>query len=754
MLLTGPFNTLPGAEIAKVGDAMVLKSAILQYTLALHGDRLDTRSLIVDGGELLAEYPPNRNFSLEFSRADPDRRPTGIRRGEAEGSLARARDASLFVSSGRFDDRVPDVRWEDPVVVSGTDLNFYSGRLSHAITRPSSELVRLAITIPLARPEMLEGVEITLLYELFERFPVIRKSIRVSNGGRHWLKLSRLAIEDLELHVAFNHPVPLTPWAQNVESSLIGFAGSDGRRGVIAASEVPAGLRRITGGGAMGYNTELFEWVLGPGEAFTSEPVFYFAFAGDVHRTIAADSTPLDRAVEGPLQKFMDRHIVLPAASLPLHAPQWLTWASFGSNVNDKLIRRQADIAALAGFKQLLIDDGWQKDRVGTEVDTKKFPDFAATVRHVRSLGLSLGVWLSCYRDAESADLRDMPDGRVEPPLYYQWWDDSRDQSRRRFAMSFSSPWRNYYARDIVGLHEKFGVDYFKQDFTMLIYGDIAEGHESRTKKESLLRMLRGLLAAQDEIRRQAPQVTTELTHEIYWGNPGPACDIAVLKHAVQYHTSINNCMGELPAVGSDKPVTITPEEHRRLLLEGCHLTRQRFYALRGLPLHRIEFYAIATQNHGGSLTPGIQDRQVASMLMGAPLTFSGDLERLTDEQVAHYRKRFDLLARLQQDYDIYRHFQFSGVPAPTDQGWHWWGKLNESGEGAVVVMRGSDGPATRAINIPWVERTRRYRVTACLAGRELGELTGEELLADGVLLSLSPLGQEILELSAVASGP
>jgi hypothetical protein len=160
----------------------------------------------------------------------------------------------------------------------------------------------------------------------------------------------------------------------------------------------------------------------------------------------------------------------------------------------------------------------------------------------------------------------------------------------------------------------------------------------------------------------------------------------------------------------------------------------------------------IATQNFEGSLTQEIQNRQIASMLMGAPLTFSGDLEWLTPENVAHYRRLFDLLARLQQTYDIYRHFQFSGVPAPTDHDWHWWGKLNPAGCGVVVVLRGAEGTDARDINVPWTLRNRRYRITALLADKFLGEHSGEELQDRGLRLSLPRFGQEILELSDAAS--
>ena len=87
-------------------------------------------------------------------------------------------------------------------------------------------------------------------------------------------------------------------------------------------------------------------------------------------------------------------------------------------------------------------------------------------------------------------------------------------------------------------------------------------------------------------------------------------------------------------------------------------------------------------------------------------------------------------------------------MPAPTDSDWHWWGKLNESGCGAVVVVRGTGGEEQRVINIPWVRREVRYRVTASFQEKELGILSGEQLQAGQLSISLPPLGQEILELS------
>ena len=382
------------------------------------------------------------------------------------------------------------------------------------------------------------------------------------------------------------------------------------------------------------------------------------------------------------------------------------------------------------------------KGRLGTEPDTKKFPDFADTCRYIQSRGLKLGLWLSCFRDPDSPDLRQLPDARSLPLV----------KRLGGYAMSFASPWRDYYVDDLVRLHERYGVVYFKQDFSNIIFGDMAEGHENRSRKDSLLRSLRRLLEVQDALRRRLPGVTTQLTHEIYWNTPGVPCDLAVVKHSARYHVTPNACLGErisfrdLRAPGKAK---FDPAKIREHLVAGCFKARERFYAHRGLPLECLEFYGAATINYRGSLTPAIQDRQVCSWLMGAPLVFSGDLATLTDENLDRYRQRFEIVKRLQNTYGIYRHFQFSGVPAPTDTDWHWWGKLNKDGCGAVVVVRGSGGQEHRAVNIPWVQGDRKYRVTALLRNKPLGTFTGDQLQSGVLDLSLPTYGQEILELTA-----
>ncbi len=730
-------------QVTVTADRAVLKAQGLVRTIELGGGRARTVRFTVGGQEMLAAQA--REFSVVIAREAGNRKPRGLRAGETEeknaftaGNRARWRGDTYDVS--RYDDLRPDApKWVEARTVEAGARGAFAGPAEATVGTPAAGVSRLSISAPLGGSATLEGVRLEMIYEVYDGFAAVRKWVKVRNGGAQWLRLDRMVIDDIHLTALTRKPLAAAMFG--VQPSVVAFEAQGGTAGLIAASEVPSALRSISEQGAMGYAAGLFEWVLGPGEEFESEPVFYFGYSGEVRATLAGASTPLDRAVEGRYMEFVRRVIGIAADKAPFHGPQWLTWAFFYDKIDDPLIRQLADITSRAGFKEMLLDDGWQKGRLGTDVDMAKFPDFAATAEYVRAKGMSLGLWVSCFRDLDSKDMRTMPEGRILPELI-------RSPQLPGLAMSFASGWREYYVKDLVETARRFGVTYFKQDFTNVMYGDLAEGHESRTRRESLLRGLRGLLAAQAALRKAAPEVVNEITHEIYWGTPGVPADLAALKETARFHIPPNECIGS--DLAREFPGRkIGAEEHREALRRGCWLARQRFYSHRGLPLYPLEFYAAATVNHEGSLTAEVQDRQVASWLMGMPVCFSGDARTLTSENIAHYRKRLDEVGRLDKQYGIYRRFQFSGVPEPTDTDWHWWGKLSAAGEGVVVVMRGSGGAARRAVNVPWVSPERSYRVSGVFSGRAYGTLTGRQLQDGGLTMELPVFGQEVLEFAA-----
>ena len=754
-MLLAPGHSVSAAQVAptaadtcitREGDSIRIQAGVLERVIRVSGGNVATEGLAVSGASLITGRADELSFRI--ARAAPNRNPLELSPDIGAGAVsvaeAKDNDTDALNISGKAEPGIGEtagpLQWIEERVFSARSWGPCFDLVNVAATVPKSGSQRLVIRARSLKDPVLAGVSVSLIYEVYEGFPVIRKWVEVHNNSANWLKLDNLLTDDIKLGNGFVQAAQLTPSERGASASIVAFAQADRTKGVIVASEAPSALREITATGACGYGTNYFEWVIGPGESFVSEPTFLYGFSGAVIKTPSAESLPLDRAVEGRFRDFLCEHLGISPAQAQTAAPLWCSWSNFGHLITDAIVREQADIAARCGFAVMQLDDGWQRDRLGVIPDGKTFPKFDETCDYIRSRGMRLGLWVSCFRTRDAGDFKALPSAASSPEV-------------RRLdgvAMSFASAWNKYYANDLAYLHDRYGATYFKQDFSNIQFGDLAAGHYSRTRKESLLRGLRGLLEAQSLLRHLAPDVANNISHEIYWGTPGVPCDIAALKHVARYHIPPNDYSGcghfkERPNDGWSR---YGAEALRQGLLKGCLNARTQCYAHRGLPLECVEYYAAATVNWKGSLTPQVQDRQICSWLMGSPSAYAGDLASLTEENIARYRSRFDTLKRLEATYGIYRRFQYSGVPAPTDEDWHWWGKLDARGCGAVVVLRGRGGAGQRAINIPWVDPVQPYKVTALLEAKELGVFAGRQLQAGELNLAIPHLGQEILELA------
>ena len=730
---------------------LVLEAGILQKELRSEGTNLHSDAVTVAG----VPFKNNDNFelSLRITKASPNQKPSGLTEEEAGeiknwATTNNTTDALGVSSTGAVDDG--NVQWVEPVVLRSDRWDAIFQKANVVISNPKQGVKRYNFRFASLDNATFSDLTINLVYEVYEGHSAIRKWVEISNNSPQWLKIDEMMLDGMNLAEAFPVVTDLTPVERGATSSIRSYSNDDFSKGIIAGSEIPSAIRHIFDDGRMSYANDYFEWVLGPTERFVSEPVFHYAFDGQTFETASARSTTLDRTIERPFKSFLHDCVGVKNVDVSQFVPLWCSWTNFMSNVDEKILDEMADLAAKCGFRGLLIDAGWGTSFSNVFApasiipDAKKFPDFEKTANGITSRGLALGLWVSCFRHPQfDPDLKAVPDGFSLPKI-------KRDEG---LAMSYNSLWRFYYANNLLRLHDQYGVSYFKQDFTNIKFGDIARSHESRTLKESYLRGLRGLFEAQDRICETSPDINIEMTHEIYWGTPGVPCDIAALKHGHTYHIPPNDYSGagnRGRRVGDwAKDDNSSPDKLRAGLLNGCFNARNRFYAHRALPLQCIEYYGAATVNFEGSLTPEIQRRQVCSWLMGAPSVYAGDLASLTPENISTYKQAFEIIGRLNEKYAIYRHFQYSGVPTPTDTDWHWWGKLNERSEGAVVVIRGTAGADRQKINIPWVNPDAKYSLHACFADQPLGEFSGAELLSGNLELSLPVLGQEIIEISA-----
>jgi hypothetical protein len=711
-----------------------------------------TSAIYVDGTSVLASSPDE--VSVRFLDALPNREPEGLAESDSASVLLRdpgnGSGTALETDEKTNPGGKAGTQWINPQTLNAGRWGSVFDLIRYEITHPSPETARLCIRSRCTAPAGdRNGVFIDVNYEIYRPYPVIRKWVEITNNSALWCKIDSLTVEAFDIGGAFGKITDLTPSGRGAVSSIRGFSDEQCSRGLILASEVPSALRTVLPNGSMGYHPDFFEWILGPAEKFVSEPVFIYGFSGEVIKTVSALSTPMDRTVESTFKKFLFDIVGLKRADAGDFEPLWCTWSNFGPLINDQNMREMSRLASSMGIKTLLFDAGWAQSPkpesivpIAATPDTVKFPDFDGTCRYIREQNLNIGLWVTCFRHPLlSEDVRALSGGYSLPKI----------RREEGLAMSYAGPWRYYYANDLLRLHDRFGASYFKQDLTNIKFGDFARKHDSRSPKESVLRGLRGLFESQDIICRSAPGIQMELTHEIYWGTPGVPCDVAALKHAHYYHVPPNDYSGaghnkqRVSEKWADNPA-YQPDKMRRQLIDGCHNARQQFYAHRGLPLQSIEYYGAATVSFKGSLTPEIQQRQLCSWLMGGPSVYAGDLASLTDENREVYRKGFDLLADLNRKYGIYGFFRYSGVPAPTDTDWHWWGKLNDEGHGAVVVLRGSGGDDSRQINIPWLNPDALYGIRLCFSDTDLGVYTGEALISGKLNLSLPVYGQEIIE--------
>ncbi len=731
-------------SINKSGDSFIITAGNLKRIISLEGVQYHTSSFKINTKEILDELYPE--ISLNIAKASPNIEPGKVAKfdeSQAIESTATFRSTDALDIKDSHINMNSGVEWIEPLILNSEDWSDKFDIINSIISSPEDGVKRLTIRVRSVNSHLLKDLSVSLIYEIYDGHPAIRQWIEIVNNSPVWYKVDKLILSPAQVGKSLNSIQALTPDDKAVTASIRSFGSVDQTHGLILGSEVPSATRyldKVTG--AMGYSDQYFEWILGPSDRFISEAVSFYAYSGEVEKTISALSTPLDRCIESNYKSFLSDCIGVMSDGADLRAPRYCTWSNYAENIDEETARLIIPIASQCGFNTFQFDDGWQYDRLGTEPDIEKFPNFDSLCKLIYQENMTLGLWVSCYRSPDAKDLQVLPDAFSLPPV----------KRLTGYGMGFASDWRNYYAQDLVYLSDRYGARYFKQDFTNIRLGDLAASHESHSFKESYLRGLRGLLESQVLVRELSPDITTLISHEIYWGTPGVPCDLAVMKNVCYYHIPPNDYSGLGPIKYRKKLVSeydslAERSQVQRDLLAGCWHARQQYFAHRGLPLHMLEYYGAATANVQNALTTEIQDRQICSFLMGAPVVYAGDLLSLTRENIQHYRKRFDLLKELQEKYNIYRFFQYSGVPQPTEEDWHWWGKLNQDTEGVVIVLRGSKGSDERNINIPWVMADKKYKVTRLFSNRELGIFTGKQLQMGSLMISLIPYGQEILKI-------
>ena len=336
-----------------------------------------------------------------------------------------------------------------------------------------------------------------------------------------------------------------------------------------------------------------FEKELAPGESFTTPDSIFALYRG------AKDDPETVRDFRELIRRG------LPAMK-DAEGVMYCTWLPFLKDINSELCGELVKLAAGLGFRSFVLDDGWfnGNDR---EVDPEKFPrGLEELSRQVHQAGMRFGLWLNIGTDY---GLKDMPEswflrradgkpGRLGP-----------DYSQAHNIFCLGSGYRHWIAEELSRLARRYGVEYFKLDFSSVSspYGIAPWGCHSteheyhRNWQDSFTAIYDGMKSIRDFMLERHPEITLDFSFEAF-GTERP--NIAALELSELHHVSNFSA------------------NHTEI--QSIERVRKAFYAWLGkLPPERILNGLLTVQNERGA-------EYLLTSFAGAPLV-AGDLRKLPE---------------------------------------------------------------------------------------------------------------------------
>lgn len=304
-------------------------------------------------------------------------------------------------------------------------------------------------TLELQCKDLAAGLEVTLFYTVFKNFDAITRSVSIRNTGKEPLRLLRALSGCVEFDgIEYDMITLHGSWARerHIQRLPIGFGktsissvrGETGHQDnpfaailsrdatqnhgeVYGFNLVYSGNFLIEAEGCQfesvrvtaGINPQGFEWVLDPGESFTSpELVLVYSDEGIGKMTRTFHDLYRDHLIRG---KYRDQR-------RPILLNSWE--AVYFDMCSEKLLQI-AQAASDVGIELFVLDDGWFGHRnddntsLGdwTVNEDKIKGGLKAFSERIRSIGMKFGIWMEPEMVSQDSDLyRAHPDWVIQIP--------------------------------------------------------------------------------------------------------------------------------------------------------------------------------------------------------------------------------------------------------------------------------------------------------------------------------------------------
>ncbi len=233
-------------------------------------------------------------------------------------------------------------------------------------------------------------------------------------------------------------------------------------------------------------------------------------------------------------QRFSEAVLAVPPpdpSSFPYVA--WDSWA-YGDQINEAILKQNADIAASLGVELFLVDLGWAQAIGNWNEDPAKFPHgLAAVSDYVHSLGMKFGLHFALAEaDPASPVLQANPDWTSS--VSYNYFGASS------LCLSHQ-PTQQWVIQQALHIIDDYHVDWILQDGENMVKQCTKNTHTHDPADSNYANSVQGIDAVVSAIQQARPNV--------YWENCEDGGNMMTFNMVKHYVTSItNDASGDLPA--------------------------------------------------------------------------------------------------------------------------------------------------------------------------------------------------------------
>lgn len=577
-------------------------------------------------------------------------------------------------------------------------------------------------------------IELTLKFLLYPDLPVIRKSLVIKNLGNSEVSLESVDVEKFNvinyqpstfswIYSNYGRRKSIGPYEGNMQDALLIVHNMNWEAGIVIGNEATGVLKRTSVfwdapeicSGLTHKNARYpFRKWIQPGKSFETPQVFTM-----VYNNCKDPEEMLNTAVPDFVRKHMGIRL-----SLLKEKPTFVynTWEPFQKKIDEKLVMELAKVAADAGMKEFIIDDGWQDSYGDWGIDYKKFPNGLKPVfDYIKSLGMKPGLWVSVGSASSNSNVfkqhpewfaRDKNGNFANLHL-----DNANDEIR---SACYSTGWKDYIKGVLLKLAVDYGLEYLKLDFAVVSSAYVfnkdnsgcysTEHTHHKDHSESFYANYESMWKLFDELHAAKPNLFIDCTFETMGGLQ--LIDYSMLKHAE------GNWLSNFDGDVGDKT--------------DLRVRNMAWWRSPAIPATALVIGNPQMQDAGWEM-------HIKSIAGALPIML-GDPRKLNPEDFKKYRAYADWLQAAQTKYDIMSYRQdLPGFGEPQEGRWDGFQRINTETKtgGIIAVFRHGAIEPKRTVTVNYLDPVKKYLVKS-MDGKVVTSLTGVELKATGFEVQLN----------------